>query len=141
MINVIVVMNKTKVDEMLLQMIEPKVKEVQERFSGGLGLSNSDVNTLLLKLKYYQINHLDEKLNQVTADVASLKSEFSGLKSDFKLLETELKTRMDAFESNIEYKIQRAINTNMRWSIGLIALLVTVLKLIDVLASKLPNLL
>lgn len=134
-------MNKTNVDEMLLQMIEPKVKENQERFSGGQGLSNADVNILLLKLQYNQINHLDEKLNEVTADVASLKSEFSGLKSDFKLLETELKTRMDAFESNIEYKIQRAINTNMRWSIGLIALLVTVLKLIDVLASKLPNLL
>ncbi|MDX2190814.1 MAG: hypothetical protein SFY32_13210 [Bacteroidota bacterium] len=125
-------MNKTNVDEMLLQMIEPKVMEIQQRFSSGQGLSTEDINTLLLKSQYNHINHLDEKLNEVTADVSSLKSEF-------KILETELKLRMDSFEKNIEFKIQKAINSNMRWSIGLIAVLVTVLKLIDVLASKMPN--
>ncbi len=147
-------MNKTNVDEMLLQMIEPKLREIQERFSRGEGLGSDDINTLLLKSQFNHINHLDEKLNEVTADVGSLKGEFNGLKGEFKLLEKRfdnLETRVDArlstfeanmkaFESNIEFKIQKAINSNMRWSIGLIALLVTILKLIDVLADKLPNL-
>ncbi len=143
-------MNKTNVDETLLQMVEPKIKEIQEKFSRGEGLDSNDVNTLLLKSQFNHINHLDEKLNDVTADVSSLKGEFktleSELKSENKLmldkfsnLENELKSSMKAFESNIEFKIQKAINTNMRWSIGLIAILVAVLKLIDVLAAKLPN--
>ncbi len=143
-------MNKTNVDETLLQMVEPKIKEIQEKFSRGEGLDSNDVNTLLLKSQFNHINHLDEKLKDVTADVSSLKGEFktleSELKSENKLmlakfsnLENELKSSMKAFESNIEFKIQKAINTNLRWSIGLIAILVAVLKLIDVLAAKLPN--
>ncbi len=126
-------MSKTNVDEMLLQMIEPKLREIQERFSRGEGLGSDDINTLLLKSQFNHINHLDEKLNEVTADVSSLKT-------DFKLLETKVDARLSTFEANIEFKIQKAINSNMRWSIGLIALLVTILKLIDVLADKLPNL-
>ncbi len=38
---------------------------------------------------------------------------------------------MDSFESRIELKISEAINKNMRWSIGLNALIVTALKLAD----------
>ena len=146
-------MSKTTVDDMLLLMIEPKVQEINSRFSSGQGLSSEDINTLLLKSQYNHINHLDEKLNEVTADVASLKGNFNDLKGDFKILEkrfdnledkfTHLENKMDgrftAFESSIEFKIQKAINTNMRWSIGLIAILVAVLKLLDVLAAKLPN--
>jgi len=117
-------MNKTKVDDMLIEMISPKIKDIEERFSRGEGLDQEDINTLLLKSQYNHINHLDDKLNEVTDDVASLKGEF-------KLLETNLNSRFDVFERNIELKISQAINTNMRWSIGMIALIVTVLKLAD----------
>lgn len=145
-------MNKTKVDDMLIEMISPRIKEIEEKFSRGEGLDQEDINTLLLKSQYNHINHLDIKLDEVTADVASLKGafselkgEFSGLKGDFlelkggfselkgefKLLETRVNARFDTFEKNIELKISQAINTNMRWSIGMIALIVTVLKLAD----------
>ncbi len=60
-----------------------------------------------------------------------LKGEFNGLKGEFKLLEVSVNSRFDAFEKNIELKISQAINTNMRWSIGMIALIVTILKLAD----------
>tara|TARA_B110001454_G_C12611692_1_gene388968 strand:- start:105 stop:236 length:132 start_codon:yes stop_codon:yes gene_type:complete len=43
---------------------------------------------------------------------------------------------MVAFEKNIELKISEAINKNMRWSIGLIAFIVTVLKLADTFVGK-----
>jgi len=138
-------MNKTKVDDMLIEMISPRIKEIEEKFSRGEGLDQEDINTLLLKSQYNHINHLDIKLDKVTADVASLKGAFSELKSDFlelkggfselkgefKLLETRVNARFDTFEKNIELKISQAINTNMRWSIGMIALIVTVLKLAD----------
>jgi len=138
-------MNKTKVDDMLIEMISPRIKEIEEKFSRGEGLDQEDINTLLLKSQYNHINHLDIKLDEVTADVASLKGAFSELKSDFlelkggfselkgefKLLETRVNARFDTFEKNIELKISQAINTNMRWSIGMIALIVTVLKLAD----------
>ena len=138
-------MNKTNVDDMLIEMISPRISEIEEKFSKGQGLDQEDINTLLLKSQYNHINHLDLKLNEVTADVASLKGEFSdlkgefgnlsgefsGLKGEFKLLDTRLNGRFDSFEKNIELKISQAINTNMRWSIGMIALIVTVLKLAD----------
>jgi len=159
-------MNKTKVDDLLIEMITPKVKEIETRFSNGEGLSSEDINTLLLKSQYNHINHLDQKLDQVTDSVIELEKKFlhvenkflglegkfQGLEGKFKVLEArfqnledkfqkledkfdsfkvEINARMDAFEKNIELKISEAINTNMRWSIGMIALIVTVLKLAD----------
>jgi predicted nuclease with TOPRIM domain len=130
--------DKTNVDDMLIEMISPRIREIEEKFSRGEGLDQEDINTLLLKSQYNHINHLDSKLNEVTADVASLKGEFiglkgefSGLKGGFKLLEISLNARFDTFEKNIELKMSQAINTNMRWSIGMIALVVTVLKIAD----------
>ncbi len=131
-------MEQTKVDDMLIEMISPRIREIEEKFSRGEGLNQDDINTLLLKSQYNHINHLDIKLDEVTANVASLKGEFNelkgefhGLRGEFKLLEMSVNARFDTFEKNIELKISEAINTNMRWSIGMIALIVTVLKLAD----------
>jgi len=154
-------MDKTKVDDLLIEMITPKVKEIETRFSNGEGLSSEDINTLLLKSQYNHINHLDEKLDQVTDSVIELEKKFlqienkfqglemkfQGLEGKFEVLEErfqnlenkfdsfkiEMNARMDTFEKNIELKISEAINTNMRWSIGMIALIVTVLKIADML--------
>ena len=76
---------------------------------------------------------------ELKAENKLLSSKFENIEAKFGNLEISLKSKMTAFENNIEFKIQKAINSNMRWSIGLIAFLVTVLRLIDVLASKLPN--
>ena len=138
-------MQKTNVDDRLIEMITPKVKEIEERFSRGEGLSNEDINTLLLKSQYNHINHLDGRLDEVTASVKALEGKFQGLEGKFQglegkfdLLKAEVngrldafEGRLDAFEKSIELKISEAINTNMRWSIGMIALIVTVLKLAD----------
>jgi hypothetical protein len=133
----------------LIKMIEPKIAEIEGRFSKGQGLSGEDINTLLLKFQYNHINHLDLKLNEVTADVASLKTDFAhlrgevkayiaGLRTDF----AELKADFAGFSGEVkvdiaglEIKMADAINKNMRWSIGLIALIVTVLKLADTFAK------
>jgi DNA repair exonuclease SbcCD ATPase subunit len=145
---------------MLIEMITPKVKEIEEKFGNGKALTQEDINTLLLKSQYNHINHLDSKLNEVTADVASLKGEFNGLKGEFnglkndlelkfKLLETsikkdnelfkaeikseisDIKNEMKTFKKEIQLEISTAINSNMKWSIGLIALIVTALKVLD----------
>ena len=68
--------NKTKIDDILIEMISPKLKEIEERFSKGEGLTNEDINILLLKSQFNHIHHLDQKLNEVTADVSSLKLDF-----------------------------------------------------------------
>ena len=124
-------MKKTKVDDILIEMITPRVEEIETRFSSGEALSGEDINTLLLKSQYNHINHLDEKLNEVTKSVVALEGKFELLEERFEHLKTELTGRMDTFEKNIELKISEAINTNMRWSIGIIAFIVTVLKLAD----------
>jgi len=145
-------MNKTKVDDMLMEMIQPKVDEIEKKFNSGKGLTQEDINTLLLKSQYNHINHLDQKLDEVTADVASLKGEFNslkgefnglrgefnglkgefnGLKGEFKHLEQMVNERLTTFEATVSLKISEAINSNMKFSIGLIAFIVTVLKLAD----------
>ena len=106
-------MDKTKVDDMLIEMITPKVKQIEEKFGNGEGFTQDDINTLLLKSQYNHINHLDLKLDEVTADVASLKGEFRLL------------------EQKIETTIQKALNKNMMMLIIVIGLFMTISKIID----------
>ena len=99
-------MDKTKVDDMLINMIQPKLTEIEEKFSRGDGLNQEDINTLLLKSQYNHINHLDMKLNEVTADVASLKDDFKELKADlyhkFDKLETTVKNEISEMKKDNE---------------------------------------
>ncbi|NQW76644.1 MAG: hypothetical protein HQ448_07555, partial [Cytophagales bacterium] len=75
--------HKSKIEDMLLEMIQPKLTEIEERFSRGEGLNGEDVNTLLLKSQFNHINHLDLRLDEVVADVASLKTYFKQLENKF----------------------------------------------------------
>ena len=88
-------MNKTKVDDMLIEIITPKVKEIEEKFGNSKPLTQDDINTLLLKSQYNHINHLDMKLDEVTADVSTLKT-------DFKMLEQMVEQRFEVFEKRFE---------------------------------------
>jgi len=90
-------------------------------------LNQEDINTLLLKSQYNHINHLDDKLNEVTADVASLKGNFSSLKSDFSSLEG----KFDLLNEKIERTIQKALNKNMILLITVMGFFIVVSKLID----------
>lgn len=116
---------QTKIDNMLIEIISPKLKEIEERFSKGEGLSNEDTNTLLLKSQFNHINHLDQKLNEVTDDEASLKLDFSNLRAGVK---TDMVT--------MSAEVQSAININMLWSIGIIAFIVIALKVIDMIWGR-----
>lgn len=122
-----VVMSKTRVDDMLIEMISPKIKEIEEKFSAGKGLNQEDINTLLLKSQYNHINHLDDKLNEVTADVASLKGEFSELRGEF----SSLKVEFSLLNAKIEHTIQKALNKNMMLLITVMGFFVILSKLID----------
>ncbi len=120
-------MNKTKVDDMLIEMISPKVKQIEEKFGNGEGLSQDDINTLLLKSQYNHINHLDMKLDEVTADVASLKGEFNGLKGEF----NEFKAQIIASNEQTKREIQESKNSTMKWYIGSAGIVLVVLKALD----------
>ena len=164
--------HKSKIEVMLLEMIQPKLTEIEERFSRGEGLTGEDVNTLLLKSQFNHINHLDIRLDEVVADVASLKTDFkqlenrfeglenkfigleSRLETKFNALESRLDTKFDALESRIDAKIdsliaqfnefkmelrleiQVAIHKSMKWSIGLLAFIITFLKALEMLLAK-----
>ena len=117
----------TKVDDMLIEMITPKVREIEEKFSQGEGLTQDDINTLLLKSQYNHINHLDLKLNEVVADVASLKGEFGLLKGEFELLKAEF----ELLKQSIETTIQKTLNKNMMALIVVMGAFLTLSKIID----------
>jgi len=131
-------MNKTKVDDFLIEMITPKVKEIEEKFSNNQPLTQDDINTLLLKSQYNHINHLDQKLNEVVADVASLKKDFLILENRFDKLEANVnqrfetfEQRFETFEQKIDATIQRALNKNMMLIIVAMGFFLTLSKLID----------
>ena len=130
---------QTKIDDILMEMISPKLKEIEGRFSKGEGLSNDDINTLLLKSQFNHINHLDQKLDEVTADVASLKTDMRSLEAKFGGLEAKfggLEAKFGEMKAEIKLEIQTAINKNMQWSIGIITFIVTALKVIDMIWAK-----
>jgi len=176
---------KSKIEDMLLEMIQPKLTEIEERFSRGEGLTGEDVNTLLLKSQFNHINHLDLRLDEVVADVASLKTDFKqlenrfeglenkfeglenkfeGLEDKFEGLESRLETKFNALESRLDTKfaalesridakidslmaqfnefkmelrleIQMAIHKSMKWSIGLLAFIITFLKVLEMILA------
>ena len=99
-------MNKTKVDDMLIEMITPKVKEIEEKFSSGKPLTQEDINTLLLKSQYNHINHLDAKLDETVASVVALENKFEAFKSEMKgefdAFKSEIRGEFDAFKSEIQ---------------------------------------
>ena len=149
--------HKSKIEDMLLEMIQPKLTEIEERFSRGEGLTGEDVNTLLLKSQFNHINHLDLRLDEVVADVSSLKADFKQLETKFAGLENKfevLETKFDALESILDAKIdsliaqfnefkmelrleiQMAIHKSMKWSIGLLAFIITFLKALEMLLAK-----
>jgi len=146
-------MDKTKVDDMLIEMITPKVKEIEKKFSNNEPLTQEDINTLLLKSQYNHINHLDMKLDEVTADVASLKHEFQMLKQyvdqrfetfeqrfetfeqRFETFEQRFETfeqRFETFENKIEATIQKALNKNMMLMVIILGSFVTLFKIIEI---------
>jgi len=119
-------MNKRNVDDLLIEMITPKVKEIETRFSNGEGLSSEDINTLLLKSQYNHINHLDQKLDQVTDSVIDLgkkflhvenkfqglEGKFLGLEGKFKVLEERFQNLEDKFDS-FKDEINKDANPNL----------------------------
>ena len=131
-------MNKTNVDDFLIEMITPKVKEIESKFGNNEPLSQDDINTLLLKSQYNHINHLDKKLDEVTADVATLKTEFKLLETTvnqrFETFEQRFETfeqRFETFEQKIDATIQKALNKNMYIIVGAIGIFITISKIID----------
>jgi len=142
--------HKSKIEDMLLEMIQPKLTEIEERFSRGEGLNGEDINTLLLKSQFNHINHLDLRLDEVVANVASLKTDFKQLENKFELLDTKfdsLESRIDAkidsliaqfneFKMELRLEIQMAIHKSMKWSIGLLAFIITFLKALGMLLAK-----
>jgi DNA anti-recombination protein RmuC len=96
-------------------------------------------------------------LDEVVADVASLKTDFKqlenrfvGLENKFEVLETKfdaLESRLDAkidsliaqfneFKMELRLEIQMAIHKSMKWSIGLLAFIITFLKALEMLLAK-----
>ncbi len=106
-------MNKTRVDDLLIEMITPRINEIEEKFSRGEGLKKEDINTLLLKSQYNHINHLDDKLNEVTAIVVNLEGKF------------------ELLQANIEATIQKALNKNMMLLVTVMGVFVILSKIID----------
>ena len=131
-------MNKTKVDDILIEMITPKITEIENKFSKGEGLNNDDINLLLLKSQYNHINHLDEKLNEVVADNAKLELKFEQRMGS---LENKFEQRMGSLENefanlrtefaNLKTDIQVSINSTMRWYIGGAGAILIALKALD----------
>ena len=69
------------------------------------------------------------KLNEVTADVASLKGEFNGLKGEFKTFKAEIRADLAEFKTDI----QTSINSTMKWYIGSIGIVLVAMKALDIL--------
>ena len=101
-------MNKTRVDDMLIEMIEPKIREINTKFTNGESLTQDDINTLLLKSQYNHINHLDDKLNETVDSVKNLEYAFKDLKNGF----IHLEEKMDEKYQHLEERFNEKLDVN-----------------------------
>ena len=79
-------------------MIQPRIQLIENKFSNGEALSDQDVNTLLMKSAFNHINHLNQRLDEVAADVAQLRMDFFGLEGKF----LELEGRFQVLEGRFQ---------------------------------------
>ncbi|MCX7898412.1 MAG: hypothetical protein N2441_11135, partial [Rhodocyclaceae bacterium] len=131
------------------------------KFSRGEGLTQDDINTLLLKSQYNHINHLDQKLDEVTAAVVALEGKFQGLEARFEAfkgelsaeferrmgaLETKVEARMGALETKFaqletkfqeaQVKMQQTVLTTMKWYIGGAGIVLVLMKALDLFIAR-----
>jgi len=69
----------TVIDDMLIEMITPKVKEIKEKFGNGEGLTQDDINTLLFKgaePHHFKLQAISCALHQVESFFAKFISPF-----------------------------------------------------------------
>ena len=132
--------DKTKVDDIFIEMLSPKIEEIEKKFSSGKEpLTHEDINTLLLKSQYNHINHLDKKLDEVTDSVRNLEGKFSGLENKFETLES----KFDSFKADIraeleksQKEIQQNINKTITWLIGGAGVLLFIFKALDLFVKN-----
>ena len=135
-------MERTKVDNILIEMITPKVKEIEEKFSRGEGLTQEDIHTLLLKSQYNHINHLDQKLNEIVADntqlrldfevrFAELERKFAELERKFAGLEIKF-ARLETKFEQAQVKMQETVINTIKWYIGGAGVVLIALKALDI---------
>ena len=122
----------TKIENQLLEMIQPRMQLIENKFSDGKALTDQDVNTLLLKSQFNHINHLDFRLDEVVADVAQLRLDFSGLEGKFQALEA----RFISFESRMEATIEKTMKSHIKWTLGLMTFCLTLFKIIDLVVQN-----
>lgn len=122
----------TKIENQLLEMIQPRIQLIENKFSDGKALTDQDVNTLLLKSQFNHINHLDFRLDEVAADVAQLRLDFSGLEGKFQALEA----RFISFESRMEASIEKTMKSHIKWTLGLMTFCLTLFKIIDLVVQN-----
>ena len=77
-------MQKTRIDDMLIEMITPRVKQIEEKCGNSDCLTQDDINTLLLKSQYNHINHLDQKLDGTIDMIKSFESKFETFQVEIK---------------------------------------------------------
>jgi len=122
----------TKIENQLLEMIQPRIQLIENKFSDGKALTDQEVNTLLLKSQFNHINHLDLRLDEVAADVAQLRLDFSGLEGKFQALEA----RFISFESRMEATIEKTMKSHIKWTLGLMTFCLTLFKIIDLVVQN-----
>jgi len=91
-------MRKTaKIENQLLEMIQPRIQLIENKFSNGEALSYQDVNTLLLKSAFNHMNHFDLRLDEVAENVEQLRTDFCGIEGRILKLEDRLIVLEDRF--------------------------------------------
>lgn len=143
----------TKIENQLLEMIQPRIQLIENKFSNGEALSDQDVNTLLLKSAFNHINHFEMRLDELAADVAQLRLDFSELEVKFHHLESRiyalegkfhalearfetLEARFISFESRMEATIEKTLKSNIKWTLGLMTFCLTLFKIIDLVVHN-----
>lgn len=149
-----------KIENQLLEMIQPRIQQIVNKFLNGEALSDLDVNTLLLKSAFNHINHIEIRLDELAADVAQLRVDFSELEVKFHHLESRfyalegkfhalegkfqtlearfgtLEARFISFESKMEAAIEKTMKSNIKWTLGLMTFCLTLFKIIDLIVQN-----
>ncbi len=105
-------MEHTKLDEIMLEMIKPKMDEISAKFTNKQPLDQEDINTLLIKAQFNHIEHLDTKLDIVTDSVVALEGKFFSLENNVNTKISALEGKFFQLENNF-LKLENSVNSKI----------------------------
>ncbi len=139
------------IEDFFIAELNQKVALIEDKIANGEPVDSQDVTILFIQTQYESMNRLDSEQRQINKRISNLERSFEGLRGEintkFESLRGEVNTKIEELRGefnelrgevtskieSLKTDIQRTTNSDTRWVLGTIPLIVVGFKLLDMI--------